>query len=125
MKTTGERSETEDQSNETESPLDDTSLREKAANEKFTDTAKENRQCPTGGSVHSGDGVKVEKAITINRPISEVYAFWRRMENLPASCLIYWPLFPSANPPRIGLRKLQKASSWNGMRGLLRKSATN
>jgi uncharacterized membrane protein len=28
-------------------------------------------------------GIKVETAITIDRPIEEVYAFWRRLENLP------------------------------------------
>src|SRR5262245_47565815 len=34
-------------------------------------------------SVPSGKGLKVEKSITINAPPSEVYAFWRRLENLP------------------------------------------
>jgi uncharacterized membrane protein len=28
-------------------------------------------------------GIKVETAVTINRPIEEVYSFWRRLENLP------------------------------------------
>ena len=28
-------------------------------------------------------GVRVRKAITINRPVEEVYAFWRNLENLP------------------------------------------
>ena len=28
-------------------------------------------------------GVKVERVTTINRPVSEVYSFWRRFENLP------------------------------------------
>src|SRR5579864_3994882 len=34
-------------------------------------------------SVPSDEGVKVDKTITINRPVNEVYAFWRRLENLP------------------------------------------
>lgn len=33
-------------------------------------------------AVASGKGVKVERAITISRPVSEVYAFWRHFENL-------------------------------------------
>ena len=33
--------------------------------------------------VQSGEGVKVGKIITINRPISEIYSFWRKVENLP------------------------------------------
>lgn len=35
------------------------------------------------GGVKSGEGVKFEKAITINRPVEEVYNFWRNFENLP------------------------------------------
>ncbi len=34
-------------------------------------------------SVPPDEGVRVDKAITIDRPISEVYSFWRRFENLP------------------------------------------
>jgi len=34
-------------------------------------------------SVPSDEGVRVDKAITIEKPISEVYSFWRRFENLP------------------------------------------
>lgn len=33
--------------------------------------------------LESGQGVKFQKTITINRPISEVYSFWRNLENLP------------------------------------------
>lgn len=36
-----------------------------------------------GPSLKSGEGVKVEKTITINRPVAEVYAYWRQLENLP------------------------------------------
>jgi len=34
-------------------------------------------------SVHRGEGIKVEKSVTINRPVAELYAFWRNFENLP------------------------------------------
>ena len=36
-----------------------------------------------GPSVKSGEGIKIEKAVTINRPLPEVFAFWRNLENLP------------------------------------------
>lgn len=34
-------------------------------------------------SVPYGHGVRVEKAVTINAPVENVYAFWRNFENLP------------------------------------------
>ena len=34
-------------------------------------------------SVPSNEGTKIDKTITINRPVAEVYAFWRQLENLP------------------------------------------
>jgi uncharacterized membrane protein len=34
-------------------------------------------------SVPSDEGVRVDTAVTIEKPVSEVYAFWRRFENLP------------------------------------------
>ncbi len=34
-------------------------------------------------SVGRGQGTKVEQRITINRPVLEVYRFWRNFENLP------------------------------------------
>ena len=34
-------------------------------------------------SVPSNEGVRVDKSITIRRPIGEVYDFWRRLDNLP------------------------------------------
>ncbi len=43
--------------------------------------------CTTGGGSESvipaGHGLKVEHAVTINRPVAEVYRFWRGFENLP------------------------------------------
>jgi uncharacterized membrane protein len=34
-------------------------------------------------SVGQGQGTKVEETVTINRPVVEVYRFWRNFENLP------------------------------------------
>jgi uncharacterized membrane protein len=36
-----------------------------------------------GNSVARGQGIKVERTITVNRPREEVYRFWRQLENLP------------------------------------------
>src|SRR5688572_10472732 len=35
------------------------------------------------GIVESSSGIKVKSAITVGRPVSEVYGFWRNFENLP------------------------------------------
>jgi uncharacterized membrane protein len=42
-------------------------------------TAKGGRVSP----VARGEGIKVERTITVNRPQEEVYGFWRQLENLP------------------------------------------
>jgi uncharacterized membrane protein len=34
-------------------------------------------------SVPRGEGVKIEKSVVVNRPVQEVYQFWRNFENLP------------------------------------------
>lgn len=34
-------------------------------------------------SVGRGEGIKVEQSVSINRPVLEVYRFWRNFENLP------------------------------------------
>lgn len=34
-------------------------------------------------SVKGNAGVKVEKSVTINAPVADIYAFWRKFENLP------------------------------------------
>jgi uncharacterized membrane protein len=34
-------------------------------------------------SVPSDEGIRVDEVITIERPVAEVYSFWRRLENLP------------------------------------------
>jgi len=33
-------------------------------------------------AVKSGQGIKVQKTVTINRPLAEVYSFWLNLENL-------------------------------------------
>jgi uncharacterized membrane protein len=43
---------------------------------------RERRGSPVA-SVGRGKGTKVEQSITINRPVLEVYRFWRNFENLP------------------------------------------
>ncbi len=35
-------------------------------------------------SVPYGDGIRVDKAVTVNKPRFEVYSFWRNFENLPS-----------------------------------------
>jgi uncharacterized membrane protein len=40
-------------------------------------------QSRTGNLVESSKGIRVKSAITVSRPISEVYGFWRNFENLP------------------------------------------
>lgn len=42
-------------------------------------TAKGDRVSP----VARGEGIRVERTITVNRPREEVYHFWRQLENLP------------------------------------------
>ncbi len=34
-------------------------------------------------SVPRGEGIKVERGVVVNRPVQEVYHFWRNFENLP------------------------------------------
>ena len=43
---------------------------------------REERDGPVA-SVGRGQGTKVEQSVTINRPVLEVYRFWRNFENLP------------------------------------------
>jgi uncharacterized membrane protein len=45
-------------------------------------TARGGKVSPVA-SVHRGEGIKVEKSVVVNRPIQEVYQFWRNFENLP------------------------------------------
>jgi uncharacterized membrane protein len=44
--------------------------------------SREKRDSPVA-SVGRGRGTKVEQSVTINRPVLEVYRFWRNFENLP------------------------------------------
>ena len=52
-----------------------------------TTTLEENAVLTGNGhhvpALKSGQGVKFLKTITIKRPVSEVYNFWRNLENLP------------------------------------------
>ena len=34
-------------------------------------------------SVHRGEGNRVDDSVTINRPVEELFRFWRNFENLP------------------------------------------
>ena len=34
-------------------------------------------------SVHRGEGIRVDRSVTINRPADELYRYWRNFENLP------------------------------------------
>jgi uncharacterized membrane protein len=45
-------------------------------------TRGESSESPVA-SVGRGQGTKVEQTVTINRPVLEVYRFWRNFENLP------------------------------------------
>ena len=45
-------------------------------------TARRRRRSPVA-SVRQGEGIKVERSILVNRPVREVYRFWRNFENLP------------------------------------------
>jgi uncharacterized membrane protein len=46
------------------------------------DAARGDRVSPVA-SVGRGRGVKLEKSVTIDRPVEELYAFWRSFDNLP------------------------------------------
>lgn len=45
-------------------------------------TARQDR-VGRAASLGQGEGIRVEQAVTINRPPEEVFAFWRNFENLP------------------------------------------
>jgi uncharacterized membrane protein len=45
-------------------------------------TARGARVSPVA-SVHRGEGIKVERSVVVNRPVHEIYEFWRNFENLP------------------------------------------
>lgn len=45
-------------------------------------TARGGRMSPVA-SVRRGEGLKVERSVVVNRPVHEVYQFWRNFENLP------------------------------------------
>jgi uncharacterized membrane protein len=45
-------------------------------------SARKDRVSPVA-SVSRGEGIKVERSVVVNRPVQEVYQFWRNFENLP------------------------------------------
>ncbi|MFL5401954.1 MAG: SRPBCC family protein [Gemmatimonadales bacterium] len=45
-------------------------------------TAKSGPVSPVA-SVAKGEGIKAERVVMVNRPVGEVYRFWRTLENLP------------------------------------------
>jgi uncharacterized membrane protein len=45
-------------------------------------SARRGRVSPVA-SVPRGEGIKVERSVQVNRPVPEVYHFWRNFENLP------------------------------------------
>jgi uncharacterized membrane protein len=45
-------------------------------------SARGSRVSPVA-SVRRGEGIKVEKSVVVNRPVHELYRFWRNFENLP------------------------------------------
>jgi uncharacterized membrane protein len=45
-------------------------------------TANDDRVSPVA-SVARGEGIKVERSVTVNRAREDVYRFWRQLENLP------------------------------------------
>ncbi|MGH7978263.1 MAG: SRPBCC family protein [Limisphaerales bacterium] len=47
------------------------------------DAARSGRVRRAGPAVKGGRGVKFQKTITVNRPVQEVFAFWRHLENVP------------------------------------------
>jgi uncharacterized membrane protein len=47
------------------------------------DAARSARPRRIGSAVKGGRGVTFHKTITVNRPVQEVFSFWRHLENLP------------------------------------------
>ncbi|HEX3625606.1 MAG TPA: SRPBCC family protein [Verrucomicrobiae bacterium] len=47
------------------------------------DAARSSRPRRVAPAVKSGRGVRFQKTITVNRPVQEVFSFWRHLENLP------------------------------------------
>jgi uncharacterized membrane protein len=46
-------------------------------------SSREGQQRSGRGMMESGSGIKVKSAVTVGRPVTEVYGFWRNFENLP------------------------------------------
>jgi uncharacterized membrane protein len=44
---------------------------------------RENQASAPAPAVHSGEGIKIVRACTINQPADVLFQFWRQLENLP------------------------------------------
>ena len=51
--------------------------------QKLSDVWRRKDKVSPVASIGRGQGIKVEESVTINRPVVEVYRFWRNFENLP------------------------------------------
>lgn len=47
------------------------------------DAARVGRLRRAGPAMKGGRGINFQKTITVNRPVQEVFSFWRHLENLP------------------------------------------
>lgn len=47
------------------------------------DAARSTRLRRVASAVRGGRGITFQKTITVNRPVQEVFSFWRHLENLP------------------------------------------
>jgi uncharacterized membrane protein len=45
--------------------------------------AQDGGERPPKASVRHGEGIKIEKSVTINQPAEQLFRFWRNFENLP------------------------------------------
>ena len=70
-------------------------------------------------------GVRVDHAITVNKPRAEVYAFWRRLENLPRFMSTSSPCSSWTRAGRAGRQQGRPGAEWNGKRRSLMRSKTN
>jgi len=48
-----------------------------------TGTLRESATDTSNAVIPHGQGIKVTRAVTIDKPLEELYAFWRRFDNLP------------------------------------------
>ena len=76
-------------------------------------------------SVRRGEGIKVEKSITVNRPAEEVYRFWRNLENLPRFMDHLESVTVLDENRSHWVAKARRAPRWSGMRSSTTRSTTS